>query len=399
MMTYEQALKDTLKNTHTLPTEKILIEESVGRILKEDIISGIEMPPFDRSAMDGYALNYLDAKKFPIKLKCVGLIQAGDFFKKELKRGECVKIMTGASLPKNTDCVAMVEYTQVSGKEVTILKPVRKGENIFFQGEDFKRGQKVIEKGTIISSSHVAILATLGKKFVKVTGKPRIAVLNTGGEIVQLGNKLGKHKIYNSNGPILQALLKSDGIQPVLLGISKDNEKELSKRIKRGLNADILLVSGGVSMGDYDFVPSVLIRLGVKKIFHKVKIKPGKPIFFGTKNKVIIFGIPGNPVSNFVAYLIFVRPAIQKMMGCHNPCPGFREGITETQFHKKSGRRYFALAKISIKEGRYYLSSVPGRSSADTLALSKADGFVMLDDAATVIKNKSKIQFITWKTI
>ena len=151
--------------------------------------------------------------------------------------------------------------------------------------------------------------------------------------------------------------------------------------------------------GDYDLVPDILEELGVKKIFHKVNIKPGKPVFFGTKDKTVIFGVPGNPVSNFTAYHIFIRPSIQKMMGEEGPGPGFNEGITTTGFHKKPGRRYFALAKISIKEGRVYLSSIPGHSSADTLSLSRADSLVMLDDASTGIKNNSKVKFITWQKL
>ncbi len=399
MITYEQALEKILKNTHKMPKEKILIEGSVGRILEEDIVSCIEMPPFNRSAMDGYALNHLDVKKVPARLKCIGLIQAGGIFTKKLKRGECVKIMTGASLPNDADCVVMVEFTRTSAEDVEILKIAQKGENIFFQGEDFGRGQKVLEKGTRISVSHVAILAALGRKYVKAAGKPRVAVLSTGSEIVQPGNKLGRNKIYNSNGPILRSLLESDGIRAVSLGIAKDDPGELKKAMKKGLDADMVLISGGVSMGDYDLVPDVLMELGVKKIFHKVNIKPGKPIFFGVKKKTVIFGIPGNPVSNFAAYLVFIRPAIQKMMGLRDPGHGFRDGIAGTEFHKKAGRLYFALAKISIEEGRYYLRPVPGHGSADTLSLSRADSLVMLDAAAAVVKNRSRIKFITWKTI
>jgi molybdopterin molybdotransferase len=399
MISYEQALENILKNTRALSSEKVLTERSLGRVLNEDIISGIEMPAFNRSAMDGYAVNYLDIKKVPVKLKCIGLIQAGDVFTKKLKSGECVKIMTGAEVPENADTVVMVEYSRISEDGVEILKAAQKSENIFFQGEDFKKGQVVLEKGAKILPSHIGILATVGRKFVKVFGKPRVAVLNTGGEIVSLGEKLGRNKIYNSNGPMLQALLESDGITPVRLGIAKDNSKELKEKIKKGLDTDILLISGGVSMGDYDLVPDILEELGVKKIFHKVNIKPGKPVFFGTKGKTVIFGVPGNPVSNFTAYHIFIRPAIQKMMGAAEPGPGFKEGIAATDFHKKAGRRYFALAKISLNEGKCYLSSISGHSSADTLSLSRADSLVMLDDASTGVKNNSKVKFITWQKL
>ncbi len=399
MITYEQALEDILKNTLTLPDEKIPIGESVGRILKEDIVSGVEMPPFNRSAMDGYALHYLDAKKTPFKLKCVGLIKAGDIFKNKLKRGECVKIMTGAALPEHADCVVMVEYTRVSDGMVEVLRAVQQGENVFFRGEDFKRGQRVLASGTRIFSSHIPILVTLGKKFVKVNGKPKIAILNTGSEIIPLGHKLSRNKIYNSNGPMLEALFRSEGFEPVVLGIAKDNKKELKKLIMRGLGSDILLISGGVSVGDYDLVPDVLKELRVKKVFHKVNIKPGKPVFFGVKGKTLVFGIPGNPISNFVAYFIFVMPAIQKMMGYQGNGFGFKEGVLEKEFHKKAGRCYFVLVNVSKRCGRYFLSPIAGHSSADTLSLAKADGFMMTGIRVTTVKKEERVKFITWKEI
>lgn len=399
MISYEQAIKYILKNTHLLADQQVLLLSSLGRILKEDIVSHIEMPPFNKSAMDGYALNSTDIKIIPAKLRCIGLIQAGDSFKKRLKEGECVKIMTGAPIPPGADCVVMVEFTQARGKEVTILRPVHKWENIFFKGEDFKRGQVVLKKGVKISPSHIAILAAVGRKYVKVGPKPQVAVLNTGGEIIPLGKRLGKNQIYNSNGPILEALLRSDHIQPIALGVARDNTRELTSAIKKGLKADVLLISGGVSMGDYDLVPDVLKALGVKKIFHKVNIKPGKPLFFGVKGKTLIFGIPGNPVSNFLAYLIFARPAIKKMSGLKDYQAEFKEGFIEKALRVKTGRRNFVLTKITKNSGVYHLTPVAGRSSADTLSLSQADGFMMLDDGAAVIKNKSRMRFITWKVI
>lgn len=399
MITYEQALEAILKNTRVLPEEKIPTKESVGRILKEDIVAGVEMPPFNRSAMDGYALNHLDVTKIPVQLNCVGLIKAGDVFKKKLKRGECVKIMTGAALPANTDCVVMVEYSRMAEGMVKLLRGAQRGENVFFQGEDFHRGHKVLEKGTKIFPSHIPILVTLGKKFVKVAGKPKVAILNTGSEIIELDYKLSRNKIYNSNGPMLRALLKSDGFEPVVLGIAKDNKKELKELIEKGFGHDILLISGGVSVGDYDFVPGALEDLRVRKIFHKVNIKPGKPVFFGIKGKTFVFGIPGNPISNFVAYFIFVKAAIQKMMCCQDSDFGFKEGILEKEFHKKAGRCYFVLVNIARRQNRYFLSPIDGHSSADTLSLSKADGFMMTGIRVTTIKKEERVKFITWKDI
>lgn len=399
MIKFEEALKRILENTLTLPARKIPIQEAVGMILQEDIRSGIEMPPFDKSAMDGYAVNSLDTKECPVRLKCLGLIQAGDVFTKRLKRGECVKIMTGAPLPKGADSVILVEDVSEDAGFVEVSKPVKKGENVCFRAEDIKRGDRVLEKGKKISPSEVGILATVGRCFVKVIPKPKAAILNTGGEIVPLGSKLARFKIYNTNGPMLKTLLKCDGIKPRVLGIAKDNVQQLSRAIRKGLTDDILLISGGVSMGDYDLIPEVLKNAGVKQIFHKVNIKPGKPLFFGVKNKTVIFGIPGNPVSNFLSYLIFVRPAIRKMMGYKGCKPPFKEGIVRKEFRTKAGRRHFVLVKAIEQEGHLYLLPVESHGSADTLSLSKADGFMMVDEGAPIVQSGSKIKFITWKEI
>lgn len=399
MMQYEEALENILKNAYPLSAEKVMIEESVGRILKEDIYSKIKMPPFDKAAMDGYAINVQDVKNVPIKLRNIGIIQAGDIFEEKLTKGDCVKIMTGAPLPPGTDSVVMIEDTRQFDDFVEILKVIKKGENVCFQGEDIGEGQKVIDQGTKISSSHVAVLATVGRRFVRMSGKPRVSILNTGGEIVQPGVKLSKNKIYNSNGPMLQALLKSDGVESCFLGIVKDNIEELKRVIKDGFKANILLISGGVSMGEYDLIPEVLVNMEVKKIFHKVNIKPGKPLFFGIKNKTLIFGIPGNPISNFLAYLIFIRPALYKMLGHSNFQPEFKTGLIDREFNTKTERKHFVLVKITKNKNHCYLTPIFSHGSADILALSKADGFMVVDGNISTIKKNSKIQFITWKII
>ncbi|MCQ9207021.1 MAG: molybdopterin molybdotransferase MoeA, partial [Omnitrophica bacterium] len=281
MIEFEKALDAILRNAKRLGVEKASLEDSMGRVLTEDVCSKINMPPFDKSAMDGYALNYKDAQRIPAQLKCTGFIQAGEMFTKKVSPGECVKIMTGAGLPKGADSVVMVEDTSSSESYVEICKSAKKHRNICFKGEDVKIGQKVIEKGKTLSVSDMALLASIGRRFAWVVKKPRVAVLNTGGEIVPLGRKLKSREIYNSNGPQLMALLKKDGIGARYLGIAKDRPKELKSSLEKGLENDVLLVSGGVSMGDYDLVPEILMELGVKKIFHNVRTKPGKPLFFG----------------------------------------------------------------------------------------------------------------------
>ncbi len=428
MIEFEEALNLILNNTHVLPIEQIPVEKSIGRILKEDINSTIYMPPFNKSAMDGYAVKSKDIQKAPVELKCLGLIQAGQAYNKEVKTGECVKIMTGAPLPVHTDCVVMVENTKVAkdnnlpckkiGKGIgrlpgcnsehhaqlymknpeyiQILKQAKKLENVCIKGEDIQKGIRVLNKDTCLSPSHIAIISAAGKKLIKTIRKPEVAILNTGGEIVPPGLKLGKNKIYNSNGPMLSALLNSDNILCKYSEIVRDNEKELLAAIKKGLKYDILLISGGVSMGDYDLVPGILKKLGVRKKFHNIRMKPGKPFYFGIKDNTLVFGIPGNPVSNFLAYYVFIQPVIKKMMGYKSPGPEFHDGIFEKEYKQKTGRKHFVLIKISKKQGQYYLRPVKSHGSADIQALSKADGFMIVDKNTALLKKNSGVKFITW---
>lgn len=399
MITFEEALDEIIKHTAILGVKEVLIEESIGMILAEDIYSKIDMPPFNKSAVDGYALRASDVKTVPTVLKNIGMIKAGDNFKRRLKIGECVKIMTGAPLPEGADSVAMVEFTQAIGQEITILKSHGKKANVCLKAENLKSGQKVLAKGAQICASHVTVLAAIGRKFVKAIARPRAAILNTGGEIVPVGSKLLKNRIYNSNGPMLDALFRSDGIQARFLGVAKDDWRDLERKIKKGLDADVLLISGGVSVGDYDLVPDVLKGMGVKQVFHKVKIKPGKPLFFGVRNKTIIFGVPGNPLAGFLGYLVFVRPALRKMQGSKNYYPVFQEGVLENSFSQRANRKNFVLAGITKKLGRYCLSPLKSHGSSDVVSLSRADGFFIADKDVVMMKKNSRVKFITWKII
>lgn len=399
MLTYEQALQEILKHAYNLAARKTPIEEAVGKILAEDIFSQIDMPLFDKSAMDGYALRASNTADIPVQLKCLGTIQAGEVFTQSLKSGCCIKIMTGAPMPKGADSVVMVEDTEQQESNMIIKRSVKPGENVCVKAEDITKGSKMFSKGNLISISDIALLATIGRRFVKTIDSPSVAVLNTGGEIIPVGRKLSQNKIYNSNGPQLCALLRQDGITPRYLGIAKDEPVILKKMISQGLTCDILLISGGVSMGDYDLVPGILKQMGVKQLFHKVNIKPGKPLFFGVKNRKLIFGIPGNPVSNFLAYQIFVRPVIRKMMGIEDYTLKIKKGILKSEFRQKPGRKHFVLSKVVQSKNTYYVYPLPGHGSADIAALSTADAFMLVDGTISKIKQNSEVEFITWRKI
>lgn len=392
MIRFEEAIETVLKNALPLPPVKTRVEDAVGRVLMEDVRSALDMPPFNKAAVDGYAVRAADLAERR-ELRRAGLIQAGDVFKGKIGPGQCVKIMTGAPVPPGADAVVMVEYTSERNGLVKFETGIKKGANIARRGEDIKKGQKILARGTVISISHIAALAAAGRGYVKTGALPKVSLVNTGGEIVPPGAKLGGNRIYNSNGPMLAAMLKTDGIiaAPVIV---RDDAGKMKAALARALKADMVLISGGVSMGDYDLVPGVLKSLGVKAVFHKVRVRPGKPMFFGRKGRTLVFGIPGNPVANFMAYLAYVRPAIRKLAGRPGCAPEFKTGICAAKFEPKTPRRALVLSTVRAK-AEYSLAEVSNNGSADILALAGADGFTMVKEGGS-LKKKEKAKFISW---
>jgi len=392
MITFEEAMTTVFRNAKPLPPALVRIEDAVGRTLLEDIRSGIDMPPFNKSAVDGYAARTADVKK-GLPLRNVGLIQAGDTFKGKVGAAQCVKIMTGAPVPPGADTVVMVEDSSEADGFVKFTKQTAKGENVCLRGEDIKKGRLVMPRGTVLTISHIAALAAVGRGSVKTGALPKVSLVNTGGELVPPGEKLGKNCIYNSNGPMLSAMLKTDGITaaPVIV---RDRVRSLHAAFSKALKSDIVLVSGGVSMGDFDLVPGILKNLGVKCLFHKVRVRPGKPMFFGVKGRTLVFGIPGNPVANFMAYLAYIRPAIRKLAGRADFAPDFRTGVCADKFAPRTPRRALVLSKVLAKTD-YTLSGVTNNGSADILALAAANGFTMVKENGSINK-KEKAKFITW---
>ena len=400
MIILEKALNYVKNTVDVLSSEQIFIYDAINRVVLEDIFSTIDMPRFNKSAMDGYAFKSKPVNTKGKTFKCIGIIGAGTDFNKDVKDNECVKIMTGAKIPISFDTVVMKEDVEVLDDiYIKITKDIKKGSNVCKKAEDIKKGQKLLKKGTIIFSSHISLLASVGRKKIKVIRNPKVAIINTGDEIIDIGKKLTKNKIYNSNGPQIMAMLEKEGINYSFFGIVNDNIENLKNIIKQSFEYNIVVFSGGVSKGDYDYVPNVLENLGVKKIFHNVKIKPGKPLFFGKKKKTIFLGIPGNPVSNFLAYYMFIRSSILKMKGYKNIFPIFLTGILKKTFNKNKNRRQFVLVRINRKDSLYELYPIKSNGSADIFSLSKADGFMVVPENSPKIKQNSKVEFFTWKKI
>lgn len=312
MIQVEEALSIIAENSTTMPVQKIKVSKSLGYILAETVYSPIAMPPFRQSAMDGYAFIHSEKHQYDI----VGIVQAGDHSKIKLKENEAVRIFTGAHVPDNADTVIMQEHVMATENSILITRMPEQYANVRHKGEQIGEEEVVFKANTLITPAAIGFLACLGITEVEVYKKPKVAILVTGNELVKPGEKLSKGKIYESNSVMLQAALQTIGVKKTKIYKVKDNLKATKKALKEILKKhDIVLISGGISVGDYDFVKEALLENGVKELFYKINQKPGKPMFFGTKNDTLVFALPGNPASSLTNFYIYVYPAIKNRMG------------------------------------------------------------------------------------
>jgi len=404
MIKVKPALKIVLKNVSPIGAETVKITESLGRALAQDIRSDSDIPGFDNSAMDGYAVKSFDtvgaAKNKAIIFKVIGELRAGEVPKKILNRNEVMRIMTGATIPEGADSVIKAEDTRkikiqkskFKNKEfIGILKETKSGENIRRAGEDIKRGELVIKKGTLLKSAHVGVLASLGKTNVRVTRKPKVAVLATGDEVVELNRKLAPGKLRNSNTYALCSQIINCGGVPKNLGIVKDQARALESRLKEALDCDLILTSGGVSVGEYDLVKFILAKMGTNIKFWQVAMRPGKPLVFGTIKGIPVFGLPGNPVSAMMSFEIFARPAILKMLG-HDP--GDKNevaAVLQEDITKKKGLRYFIRAKTVWKDGIYLTRSTGPQGSGILKSMILANSLIIFPEEEGFVKKGSRV--------
>lgn len=380
MLTVPKAIRIVLKEVQPKNVAQVPLIKSLGMILAEDVVSDIDMPPFDKSAMDGYAVIASDTANAPVILDVVEEIPAGKYPTKKLRQGEAAKIMTGAPLPKGADAVIMVEKTSsTSSSKVNVLQVVRKGQNICFKREDLKVGGVVLKKGNPIRAQEIAVLASVGKANVKVYKKPSIAILTTGNELVDVTKKPTLGKIRNSNSFCISAQLATMGLECQDLGIARDNKTEIRNKIRKGLKDDVLIISGGVSVGEYDFVKESLAKEGVNMILYKVSIKPGKPFYFGKKGNKRIFALPGNPVSAFVIFEVFIRPFLLLMQGNENTQRKMITAKMRMPYEKTLERTLYLPAKLEYTSKGYSVEPVPWHGSADIFALTKANAFIIIE--------------------
>ena len=309
-----QALDIIYQNTPVVSSELIPIEMALGRVMSEDSIATFDLPRFDNSAMDGYAVKCADADS---TVECTDIIYAGDDPKVTLKETKAIKIMTGAPIPEGCEAVIPVENVTVDGTKITLPEKIQQDGHIRRAGEDIKKGSVYLHKGEKVTAYSIALLASQGVTHLRVTRKIKVAVFGTGDELRPHFEKIEPHQLYNSNTPMFLARAKELGCEVEYIGSSGDTLESLQSAIKSALNADIIITSGGISMGDRDFTKEAFANLGMQLHFDKVDIKPGKPTAFGTIGKTVVINLPGNPLASMVNYEMFVRAAIRKMSGMH----------------------------------------------------------------------------------
>ena len=400
MISLKEALQKIIDNTPVLNAIEIELLDALGYVLAEDVISDIDIPPFDKSAMDGYALRAADVEQAPVKLRIIEEIAAGIVPEKKIGPGQCAEIMTGAPVPEGADAVVMVEHTQKDKeKEYAIIeRTIEKGKNICFKAEETKKGRIVLDAGQWLMPHHIGILASVGKSHLKVIRKPTFAVITTGSEIVEVDQIPAPGQIRNSNGYSLQSQIRQAGYRARYLGASLDEPESLKRVISSGLADDIVLLSGGVSMGNYDLVPQVLKDIGAEIIFHNIAIKPGKPALFAKLKHTLIFGVPGNPVATMVGFDKLILPPARKMAG---EKVFFRPIITATltkDLKVKTGRLGLRHARISYRDGKYLAEAAATHGSADLLSTSQSNGIILVPADVACIKAGDAVQIELWDT-
>jgi molybdopterin molybdotransferase len=395
MISVEKALKTILVNFRPLGLEKINILEAQKRVIGEDIFAPHNIPSADNSAMDGYAVRHIDTKGAtkdkPLQLKVIEDIPAGKVSLKKIKKGEAARIMTGAVIPEGADSVIRQEDTKKNGKTVIIYTSAKKGQNIRFAGEDVQKGELVINKGSALRPADIGMLAALGKAFISVYQKPRVAIMSTGDELVDIETNPPLGKIINSNSYSLAAQVLECGGIPIMLGISKDKKLDLQEKFKTALHADVIISSGGVSVGDFDFVKDVMGEIGNAMHFWQVAMRPGKPLAFGAIENVPLFGLPGNPVSAMVSFEQFVRPSLLKMQGHKKLFRQTAKAVCAQEVQKSAGFKHFIRAIVK-KEKDQYIASVTGDQGSGILkSMVMANALIVIGENETRIKKGSQV--------
>jgi len=391
MISIEEALGMLLSNVPQSRVEQAPFHSALNRILAEDLFATADIPPFNRALVDGYAVLAADVERSPVELTLTGESRAGGGMPCKLKSGETIAIMTGAPVPEGADAIQMVELCQpsIGEKKVAILKPVKSRENIAPRGSEAKAGDIVLKSGHRIGPVEIAVMATFGYSQVKVWRKPTVAIVATGDELVEFDQTPRADQIRNSNAYCLASQLKLMDLDADYLGIVRDDREELRRTLLLGLDHDVLIITGGVSMGEYDFVRSVFQDLGLEILFSKVAIKPGKPTVFARRGDNLVFGLPGNPISALITFECFVRPVIGRLCGMKNPELPRMHGELMADMRQTPGRTAFMPAWVFWKDDRWMVEPLAWKNSADIVGFAGANAaFVFPKDRDFLGKGK-----------
>jgi molybdopterin molybdotransferase len=389
MISVEEALNKILDAIAPLGLEKVGILDALGRVLGEDVLAGRAIPPNDNSAMDGYAIRTEDSRgaspENPVRLDVIEEIPAGSVPTKAIGQNEAARIMTGAPVPEGADAVVRMEDTRKDGERVLVFAVAPKGWNIRCAGEDVRQGDKVIPRGEIIRPAAVGMLASLGRSFVFVHQRPVVAIVATGDELVEIDEAPSGGKIVNSNSYAIAALARECGAVTLQIGIARDSREDLLAKFRAALRADLIVSSGGVSVGDYDLVKEIMKEAGNRMHFWQVAMKPGRPIAFGALGDVPVFGLPGNPSSSMICFEQFVRPAILKMLG-HTDL--FRRTVRariEKGIEKRKGITHFIRALIRRDGDGYAVVTTGDEGSGVLKSMVRVNGLIILPEESTVV--------------
>jgi len=378
MPSFEDARRLILGHVAVLPAETVPLHGAAGRVLAADVVMPWDLPGWDNSAMDGFAVRSTDCTG-PTRLRVTGYLPAGGLPTGAVGAGEAIRIMTGAPLPPGADAIAPLEDVEEAGDAIALRAAVRPGAHVRRRGEDLRSGEVALSAGTVVGPGEVSVLASAGRLSVPVVRQARVAILSTGDELVEPGQPIHPGQICDSNGVALAAAVRLAGGEPIALGIARDDRPALRVLLERGLEADLLLTSAGVSAGDRDLVREILDELSVRQVFWKVDIKPGRPTAFGVRGRTPVFSLPGNPVSSLLTFEQFVRPALLRMMGHRRIFRPLRPAVLAEPLAKAPGRVAFVRVRLSRRQDGALLATTAGNQETGILkTLLRADGLAII---------------------
>ena len=396
MITVAEAIDQILQTINPLGLERVNILDALGRVLGEDVTAGRNIPPKDNSAMDGYALRFQDtigaAENSPVVLEVIEDIPAGVIPQKSIAAGQSARIMTGAPIPEGADAVMKMEDTEKDKQKVKIKAEAKLGQDIRRAGEDVREGELVMPKGSIVRPAGIGMLASLGRSFISVYQRPLVAVLATGNELVDIDESPSPWKIINSNSYSIASQTLNYGALAMQIGIAKDNREDLIAKFQAAMRADIIVSSGGVSVGDYDLVKDIMQEVGSRMQFWQVAMRPGKPLAYGRAGDVPMFGLPGNPVSSMISFEQFIRPAILKMMGHRNIFRKTVRAVLQEDIEIRKGLTHFIRALVTVGAEGYAASTTGEQGSGILKSMVRANGLIVLPEDAEQVKSGTVVK-------